>query len=322
MCIVLPVITIANNLLVNYYTNKMFPQYKPKGKVEKSELKHIIKNVAGLFVNKVCGVFRNSFDSIILSSFLGLVVLGKYNNYFYIMNSISTFMILITNSITASVGNSMVKEDKKKNYSDFKKINFIYMWITGLCTVCLFSLYQPFMNFWVGSEMVFSNSIMISFCCYFFVSKMGDICYTYRQAAGLWWQDRVRPIIEAVVNLSLNIILVKIIGVAGVLLSTIICLIFINTFWGARVLFKCYFNEEKQSLYLLRLLFFFAVTVVACCVCFIINNYIAFSSDIINIIFRLVTSVCVVNLIYFLCYCKLPEFKEAKKLVLGIFKFR
>ena len=44
----------------------------------------IRKRVIGFFVYKVCDVLRFSFDSIILSAFLGLTVLAKYNNYYYL----------------------------------------------------------------------------------------------------------------------------------------------------------------------------------------------------------------------------------------------
>ena len=67
---------------------------------------------------------------------------------------------------------------------------------------------------------------------------MGDIVYLYRTAAGLWWQDRIRPIIESIANVILNLLFVQLWGFAGILLATITTLVLINFGWGACILFS------------------------------------------------------------------------------------
>ena len=83
-CLVLPLTELAKNYAIYIISNKMYPQYQCEGTVPKDELDNIKKRVAGMFLYKLSGVFRNSFDSIVLSAFLGLHILAKYNNYFYI----------------------------------------------------------------------------------------------------------------------------------------------------------------------------------------------------------------------------------------------
>ena len=61
---------------------------------------------------------------------------------------------------------------------------------------------------------------------------------TYKDAAGMWWADKWRPLVGCIVNLILNIILVKTIGVGGVMLSTIISYLFVELPWETHVLFK------------------------------------------------------------------------------------
>lgn len=309
-CVAIPVTTIINNLLVEYRAKKLYPEYVPMGRVSDSHAQDIRKRVIGLFTYKVCGVFRNSFDSIIISAFLGLTVLVQYQNYYFILNSITGFMLIITSSIMAGVGNSMASESCEKNYKDFTKFQYIYMWITNWCTVCLFCLYQPFMIIWVGEDLVFSTTVMIIFCIYFFTSQMGNICYVYRQAAGLWWQDRYRPIVEAIVNLTLNIILVKMIGVSGVLLSTILCLIFINCIWGAWILFKYYFIKVPERGYLLRLLYYAFVTVCSCFISITISK-LFIVQGFINLFVRLVISCVISNIVFIVFTSILPEHRDA-----------
>lgn len=58
----------------------------------------------------------------------------------------------------------------------------------------------------------------------------------------LYKEDKIRPVIKSVANLVMNILVVKYFGMAGVLISTIITVIFINIPWTSYILFKIYFN--------------------------------------------------------------------------------
>ena len=313
-CIAIPVTTVINNIMIEYRAKKLYPEYIPAGKVSDAEIRDIKKRVTGLFIYKVCGIFRNSFDSIIISAFLGLTILAQYQNYYFILNSITGFMLIITSSIVAGVGNSMESESREKNYRDFTKFQYIYMWLTSWCTVCLFCLYQPFMALWVGEDLVFPTTIMAIFCIYFFTSLMGNVCYVYRQAAGLWWQDRYRPIAEAVVNLTLNIALVKLIGVSGVLLSTVVCLVFINCVWGARILFKHYFVEVSEKGYLFRLAYYALITIFGCAFSMAVARLFA-AKGIMTLLVRAVICCIIPNAVFCVFTCILPERKEAVKFI-------
>lgn len=309
-CIVLPLTTILKNLATYIISVKMYPQYKCEGTIPKAEIDAIKKRCAGMFLHKLSFVFRNSLDSIVLSAFLGLTILAKYNSYYYIINAISGIMILVSNSVTASVGNSIVVESKEKNYKDFKKLQMLYMAVISWLTVCLVACTQPFMNLWLGEKMMFEDGIMVIFCIYFFSTHIVRVCHLYRQAAGLWWQDRFRPIVETVSNLVLNILFVKIWGVSGVMFSTIFCMVFIEGTWGTRILFKHYFTEEKQSRYMLRLLWTWILTAVAGGICYLICGAIPLSGIpglIVNGVIASVVSVTV----FAVGNSFLPEFKDA-----------
>ena len=129
--------------------------------------------------------------------------------------------------MTASIGNSLATESEEKNYADFQRSQMLYMWVSIWFSVCLFCLLQPFIKLWVGAEYLLGPVELALFSIYFLCYKLGDVCSTYRQAAGLWWQDRFRPVVEAVVKVMLNFCLISLFGVAGVLGNSIVCLIFI-----------------------------------------------------------------------------------------------
>ena len=325
-CIVTPVATILGNLIRSRIVDKMYPQYTCRGNVSKEIKAQIKKRVFGLFIYRLSAVMRYSLDSLVLSTFLGLTMLAKYNNYYVIMNSLVGVMEIMTANTTASIGNSIALESQEKNYKDFQKIQLVFMWLVGVCTVAMFCIYQPFMRLWVGDELMFSNLIMTVFCIYFFINRWGDVCYMYRQSAGLWWEDRYRPIVEAVVNLTLNIILVQYIGVLGVMLSTIIGLVFINSIWGSKILFRHYFTDYKQLRYLWELLLFTAVTAFACVVCGAICRFIpAPERSVLAFVLigvRAVICAVVSNIIFWVAYRKLPQYRDGLELVKNIVKLK
>ena len=132
------------------------------------------------------------------------------------------------------------------NYQTMKKINFIYMWLAGWCATCLLCLYQPFMRIWVGDELCFDFKTVVFFVLYFYLLKMGDIRGTYSEAAGLWWENRYRAILESVVNLVSNYMLVQFLGIYGVILATLLSLFFINFLWGSNIVLSSISKMEKQ----------------------------------------------------------------------------
>lgn len=311
--IVIPVFTVIRNLVTQKVSKSMYPEYYCKGSLGKKEIREIEKRVSGLFIYKICGTFRVSLDSIVISTFLGLVVLAKYENYFFIANSIVGLLTIISSGITAGVGNSIVCETTEKNYTDYFKFFFLYEWITGWCTVCLFCLYQPFMKIWVGEDLMMGNEIVTLMCMYFYILKTCDMCYVYRQAAGIWWKDKLRPVVEAIANLVLNILLVKFFGVVGVLIATVITMTSINYIWGGRVLFKTYFKKSMKE-YIVKSVFYGMTTILAIAVTQFFCNMLL-GDGIALFIVRMAICCVIPNVIYVVIYYRLPEFKDSITLV-------
>lgn len=247
--IILITSTVLYNVLTHIITTKKYPSYYCKGELPQTEKNDLKKQVSGLVIMKVCGVLRNSFDSIVLSSFLGLVVLGKYQNYFFINSSLCLITTIILTSMTAGLGNRVATESRTSNYVLFKKINFLYMWIAGVLAVCMMCLSQDFIKLWIGKAFWLDLSIVVSLTLYFYTLKLSEMVYIMKEAAGLWWNDRYRPLIEGIVNLVLNIILVRFFGVLGVIWSTILTMWISEVIFMTRSVFKNYFKRSIKEYY-------------------------------------------------------------------------
>lgn len=257
--IAIPLFTVGQNILNSFFAKKLFPQYIPKGTIEKTEYDSLKKRVFGLLIWKIGGTTRNTFDSIAISMFLGLVTVAIYNNYWLIIYEVVAVLRIFSSSMLASVGNKIAVETPETNYKDFHKFHFIYMWLAGWCTICLMCLFQPVMRQWMGKDLMFPDSTMLLLCYLFFMLKQGDINSVYYQAAGLWWEGRWRSVIEAVSNLTLNFILGKLLGVTGILLATIISYT-IAYFYGSKFTFKCYFKNDKLKVFYFDNLVYLIIT--------------------------------------------------------------
>ena len=107
-------------------------------------------------------------------------------NYLLIVTTLVGITAILTDSTLSSVGNSVAVETKEKNFRDFRAFQLLFMWIVGCVCACMCGLYQPFIRFWIGAENLLSQRLMLVFVVYFFTERMGNVCFQYRQAAGLW----------------------------------------------------------------------------------------------------------------------------------------
>lgn len=316
--LVLPVATIATNLANAYLANKTYPTIQCKGQISVEMKNSIKKRIIGLLSFKIYNVIFTSVDTIVISSFLGLTPLALYNNYYYIQTSIVGFLTILTSSITAGIGNKMITNSVDDNYQDFKNFTFANGWIASWCSVCLLCLYQHFIRAWIGENYLLPFATVYLMVIYFFLPRLTTMTYTYREAAGLWWEDRFRPLVATAVNLIINILLVQIIGMNGVIISTLICTIFINVPWGSYILFKNYFKRSLRE-YLSQLAYYLIVTNVAGFVTLWICNWLPKTGWI--ILFVKAGICCIVpNIIFFMLYKNMKEFTYSQGLVERILK--
>lgn len=309
--LILPICTIINNVSYAIISRIKYPQYICKGKIS-DNVKKVIKNkVIGLLVYKICVITRNSLDSIFISMFLGLHLVGIYNNYYLILNSVVSFLGIIPVSMLSAVGNSVAVESKDKNYEDMNRFNFIYMWLSGWCTICMLCIYQPFMSWWLGDTYLLPFSSVILFSIYFYSLGIGTIRAVYSEAIGLWWETRYRAVIEALTNLILNYVLGKFLGLNGIILATLISLLFINFGYGSTIIFKYYFKDKSPVEYFTTHLKYAVVTIVIAIVTFFITSYITIHG-IVEIAIKGVICIVIPNLLYFIVYKGNKYFVETK----------
>lgn len=245
--VLLPIATIIINVIKTIVVNKLYPQYSASDGLSKDEESVIYKNVMALFGHRISGTIISASDNIVISVILGLTAVATYGNYYYILNMLVGFYIVIISAIRPSVGNSIVSEFLEVNYRLFKSVVYSLLWVIGWCTICLVCLYQPFITLWLGLDFLLPMSTAIILGLYFYAWKILDTLVMFRDAAGMWWSDRYRPYIVSCLNLVGNIVLVYIWGLNGVVFATLFTSCAISIPWVIQLLFKEYFKRSPQE---------------------------------------------------------------------------
>ena len=311
-----------NNIITAIVATKMYPDLRPGKPLAKDQVATINHRIRDLFTSKVGAVVVNSADTIVISAFLGLTMLAIYQNYFYIMTAIIGFVDVILNSCTAGIGNSLIVESKKKNFNDLKKFTFLISWIAGFCSCCFLNLYQPFMEMWVGKDLMMGMPAVIYLVIYYYIYEINRLLNTYKDAGGIWHSDRFRPLVTALANLIMNIIMVQFWGIYGIVLSTVLSTAFVGMPWLLHNLFHTMFEPKDFASYFAKLMYYAVMVVLSCVVSGVICSKIMISPLILRFLVRFVVCLVVPNAMYYFAFRKMHEYKQALGLVDRITKHK
>ena len=261
ICMVLG--TAGKNIAVAILSRRAFPEYRCQGRLADPTRRDITSRVRGLLICNISQVTFTTFDSIILSAFIGLAAVAHYNNYGTIRAGVATIILLIQQAMQASVGNSVASESLEKNYRDLEQWQCLFSVVTAWCTACMLSLLQPFMTLWMGADQLLPMKDAVLVCAWFFVSEVQHSYLLYLNAAGLWWNMRWTYVGSAVTNLGLNLILGKYWGITGVLLATVFSTLVFGSVWQCNIIFRDYFHRSPVTFHLRQLRYFLSTALVS-----------------------------------------------------------
>ena len=314
-----PITSIIFSLLSKRRADRCFPEYKEEGELDSTMSAGIKKQVTGLMIRRAAMMSRNAFDSMFITAFTGLEMNAIYGNYYYIMDSVVIILAVIKTSMSGGVGNSLAMDSKEKNIRDMNSINFLFMIISGWCAIIMMCLYQPFMELWAGSKLLLPVEYAIVFSLYFYLLKMSDIRSLYSESAGIWWEMRYISVAEAITNLLLNWCLIKLFGLMGVILASMISYFIFNFIGGAVKLYKCYFTEEKMAGYFVKHAIYLIVTLVIGTVTFLAVSYIGIGG-ILGLIVKGIVAVLIPAILYAAAYIWTKDKKAAEPLIKKLLK--
>lgn len=312
--------TFLTNLYLSNKSKKMYPFLKELGnnQLEKKETKKIFDNVKALFIYKLGSVVLNGTDSIIISKYLGLIVLGLYSNYYLLVSAITQILSQLFNAFTSSIGNLIAKETREKAKNVFNQLYYFTIFIYAVVCICLYLLFNDFITLWLGKEYLLSNFVVLTIVGHLYVNGVQFAGFTFRNASGNFKQFKYSPIFSAVLNIVISIILAKYIGLAGVFIGTIISRVCTSTWIDPYIIYKNVFKENVRE-YFIKYIKYLIIVIICFIPCYYISKLITVT-NIALFILKGIILVILSSFMFLLFTFRTKEFNDIKNIIINFLK--
>ena len=301
---------IATNAVVAVKAGKMYPYIDVDKKTlpPKEIRQHIYKNVGATFLHKLGDVVINNTDDILMSGFFGLVTEGIYSNYQLIQFSINTALNGLFGAFTAGIGDLGAEDDREKIYSVYKTMNFMGFWMYSFSTVAFLVMFNPFITLWAGEDFIFPMYIVVVYEMCFYIAGMRKVTLTFRDALGLYWYDRYKPVAEVIIDIVASLVCIHYFGIVGVMLGPLISSVSTCLWIEPLVTFKYGFGIKLRE-YFKKFFVYTLTTVVGGAFTYWICSFVTFSG-VWEIVVKLVLLIIIYNSFVFILYWRTPECRD------------
>lgn len=302
-------VELAQKFFVSWYLNRRYPYLKDKNvvKLSKEETGEVVNKTKALVFHKIGDVARLQTDSMIISAFINVTLVGFVGNYNIVLTSVANFVNIIFNSVLSSFGNLIATESKDKQYRLFKVYRFFACWIYGFSAVGFFLLLTPFVMIWQGgTEKVLPAAVVACILMDYYFKGERIVLSNFKTAAGVFEQDKYLTLIQGAVNLVISIVLVQKVGLVGVYIGTIISGLMANV-TKPFIIYKACFDKNVKA-YFGDSMKYVAVILGVLAVLLGIQNVVMQSVTIVSFVVMFVVICVVFNGIFLLLFGRTEEF--------------
>lgn len=313
-------IILGKNVIMSLITKKMYPFLNNATNEGLSdELRIRLKNnIKSIFLYRISAAVMNSTDNILISIILSTVVVGQYSNYALIISAINTFIMLIAQSVLASLGNFNATEQSARKLLIFRCLLFIFYGIATFVSCCFVSMFNDFIMLWVGrisTSYVLSDYTVYAITFNFFIGCVLNPIWMYREASGLFNQVKYSMAFAAIINIVLSFVFGKWIGVGGIIAATALSKLLTNFWFEPKVLFRNVFHNKERK-YWLYIVWLFVLSLL----CIIPMAYIGklLPGSIGFMLIKVLLSFILTIIIFILPNKRTKEFSYIKRILLGM----
>lgn len=234
------VFTVIASYVLHLTVKRTYPFIKKSDlslKELDSKYPMIQTKIKQVFFHKIGGFVLNQTSPIIIYAFSSLTVVALYGNYMLIVTGLISLANALSNGLTAGVGNLVAEGNTGKILSVFEELFSIRFLITSIMCFGTMILAQPFITLWIGEEYLLPTSTLAIIIAILFISVSRYSIDSFLNAYG-FYSDIWSPIIEALLNIGLSILLGFLYGLNGILCGILISLIIIIFCWKPFFFFK------------------------------------------------------------------------------------
>ena len=301
------------NFVASRYAVKNYPfiedKYNKQLRLTKEEKGGVIHNAANLSVHVLSGYAVNCTDNLIISTFVGVITLGLYSNYNLIFTAVKSLINGVVTSIQAPLGDLVVSKDKRRVREVIDIASFVSFAISSFCSVSLFVLSSSFIGLLFGPDYVLNIDVVLICAVNLFVWTMTRPIWSLSAVTGLFKEDRINALVEALSNLVISIVMVQFWGLTGTFIGTL-CSYLIAFSLKTKLQFTKYFMESS-FLYIKKLLLYIGVYIVEMLITYCFARMISANVEnmFLDFVINCVLCVLVPNVINYMLFNKADEYR-------------
>ena len=215
--------TVVQNAAVSLQADRLYPYLREKDirPLPEEALGEIRRNVRAMLLHRIGAVAVFNTDNLLISKFAGVASAGLYSNYTMIRGFLNILVSALFDAITPALGNLTATEPEESKRTACRRLSFFSAWLFGWMSICLFCLYDPFIDLWLGEGYLLSKPAVLLIAVNFYVNGMRTPVNNTKSVLGLFWDDRYKSIVEAACNLAVSVLLARRWGVAGIMAGTL-----------------------------------------------------------------------------------------------------
>ena len=310
---------IIGALFIGRKFKQLYPDIyadKSTDTISKPERKALYKNMSAMLMHRIGAVSVTASGSAIVSGFKDVKMAGVYGNYMIIVNALNMMLAQIFNGVTASFGQLSVSSDREQVQKKFNLLYFTNFLIMAFFTTSFAVIVQPFIKVWIGdnAENLFPDTTVFLLCAYIYISGIRRVIIMAKDSAGLFRPDRYLALLEATINIVLSIILINVLGVAGLIIANFVSMLIVPLWSQPYLVFKYVLqNLKKFKFYYLRYVIYIAAAAGEMFLTFYLAKTFIdphLTNIFLNLLVRVVLCVIVPNVINLVLFFKTSEMKD------------
>lgn len=184
----------------------------------------VISNRWDALIHQIAGLAVFSTPIVIVTIFCGLKEVSVFSIYNMIISGVVMLVSAFSNGLMAAFGEILAKGERVTLLRVFNDFETLYYLVMSWAYTCSALLFLPFIQVYTANVQDVDYVRPLAAILFIIVGVSNSIRVppmTLVNAAGHYTQTKYRSIIEAIVNISVSLILVQSWGIVGVLIGSI-----------------------------------------------------------------------------------------------------
>jgi hypothetical protein len=172
---------------------------------------------------------------------------------------------------------------------------------------------NSFITLWIGSQYLLPIGVLIAICLNLYLTMIRSSMGSFKEAGGIFHEDRFVPVVESIANLVFSIVFLKLFGLAGVFLGTACSTLILHLYSYPKFVNKPLFKASNAEYYI-DFAFKLAVILVISTATFVVSRAVPISGTIYQFTFNVALCLILPNALLYLVFRNYDELKYYREL--------